>query len=214
MKLTLSQCLLVYDHFTKLSCYLQTAAAARERREQAAKANGTEVRDPSPSQFDPMMDDIMDDDSPTQTLRKGSAQKTPARANRNGKHAAQPQTRGNAHAGPSTENRGSDTEMDAGGDAEPTFAVHSNKKRKSAAETRNDLVDIMHGRTTMLERLTQAVANNNRPVNEPANDDAAAIDQWSRMIAHDVKAMHPRAARHFMLRVHTMATEELDDMEM
>lgn len=101
--------------------------------------------------------------------------------------------------GTSTENKDIDAELDAGGDADPPFAVRSNKKRKTAVDTRNEMIDIMQGRTTMLERLTEAVANNNRPGNVEVNDDASAIDQWARMIAHDGKAMHPRAARHFML---------------
>lgn len=156
----------------------------------------------------------MDEDDNTQSPRRSPRLNGRELAKR--KRAAPPAAKGTARPGTSGENEGSDDEDDAGGAGEPAFAVRSKKGAKTAAETRNELVQIMQGRTTMLERMADAVAvnNNNRAAADAPLDGPAAIDMWSKITAHKVKGMNPRAARRFMLRVDTMAADELDEVDM
>lgn len=157
----------------------------------------------------------MDDDSPATTPKPNGQQKRvrgrPAQKvrdnNNDDRRARSPQP------GTSAANGDTDDEGNAGGDAEPPYAVRSAKKCKTAAETRTELVGIMHGRTGMFQRLTDAVANNAKPAQEAPVNRGSAIDMWGQITAHKVKGMSDRAGRHFMLRVDTMAAEELDDMD-
>lgn len=53
------------------------------------------MRDPSPSEYAPMMDDVMEDeDSPAQTPNNGRGQMRPATAMRRGNEVPRPQNNG------------------------------------------------------------------------------------------------------------------------
>lgn len=197
---------------------LQTAAVARHRRAQAARRAEAGIRDPSPSDFAPLTDDIPNEQEPNSPLTRQQAA-----AGRTGKGKAGPggakngaRQRNTPKAGTSNgnQNGAGDHSSDEDADQEPAFEVHSKKRRKSAAETRTELVNILHGRTNMLERLTDAVGNNNPRAEDTATvDDDTAIAYWGHITANKAKAMGGRRGRHFMLRVDTMAAEELDEME-
>lgn len=193
---------------------------ARDRRAQAAVRAEAGIRDPSPSEYAPLTDDIPNEQEPNSPVTRQQAAAKKAGKGKAGPGGAKngARKRNSPKAGTSNIAQNGtgagDHTTDEEGDPEPAFQVHSNKRQKSAAETRTELVNILHGRTDMLERLTDAVGNKNVR-NEDAGpvDNDTAIAYWGQITANKAKAMGARRGRHFMLRVDTMAAEELDEID-
>lgn len=91
---------------------------------------------------------------------------------------------------------------------EPAFYVRS-RKRKPQTEKKEEMVEIMQGRTGFMEQLTDAVSTvaKAKPVAQPST----TIDMWGQILVEKVKGMGAKTARHFMLKVDTMASEIFDD---